>query len=82
MSTEFWAIIGTGISVLVAIAVSSHETTRRFDRMNESMNARFDRMNERLADMQADIVRLQGSFEEMRRWTTDLVNAVLRRPAA
>ncbi|HLY64583.1 MAG TPA: hypothetical protein VKU60_03525 [Chloroflexota bacterium] len=71
MSAEFWAVVGIGVSLLVAFGAGQRETYRRLDTLSE----RISRLEERVA-------HLEGRFEEMTRWSKDLVEAILRRPAA
>jgi hypothetical protein len=39
-------------------------------------------VNRRIDDLAQRVSRLEGWFDEMRTWATDLVNAVVRWPAA
>ncbi|MDE3076059.1 MAG: hypothetical protein KGJ86_11575 [Chloroflexota bacterium] len=71
MSAEFWAIVGTAITVLIATGVEHRDTSRRIDDLAQ-----------RVSDLAQRVSRLDGAFDEMKRWTKDLVEAVLHRPAA
>jgi ABC-type multidrug transport system fused ATPase/permease subunit len=71
MSAEFWAVVGIGVTLLLAFGASQRETYRRFDVINE----RLDTLNERLS-------RLEARFDEMSRWSKDLLEALVRRSAA
>ena len=78
MSAEFWAIVGMGLTVLVAIGAGQRENNRRFD----DVNRRFDDINRRLDTLNERLSRLEGRFEEMRAWSQQIVDALVRRPAA
>ncbi|MFI5266238.1 MAG: hypothetical protein ACHQ7M_02560 [Chloroflexota bacterium] len=89
MSADFWAVIGTAVAVLVAITAQGRDLRRRMERLEtridvrfDAVNQRSDAVNERLDDVSGWLSPLEGHFEEMGRWSKDLVEALVRRPAA
>jgi hypothetical protein len=71
VSAESWTVIGSALAILFAVGATSRETNRRID----ALSRRIDDLAERVS-------RLEGRFEEMSRWSKDIVEALVRRPAA
>ena len=56
MSPDFWAIITTGIAILIAIAASNRSLRRE-------MSERIDRLSEGLGDVRERLARVEGLLE-------------------
>ena len=56
MSPDFWAIITTGITILIAIAASNRSLRRE-------MSERIDRLSEGLGDVRERLARVEGLLE-------------------
>ena len=56
MSPDFWAIITTGIAILIAIAASNRSLRRE-------MSERIDRLSEGLGDVRERLGRVEGLLE-------------------
>ncbi|HLQ31384.1 MAG TPA: hypothetical protein VK457_01740 [Chloroflexota bacterium] len=78
MSAEFWAIVGSAITVLIAVGATNRRMDERFDHVNR----RIDEMSARIDDLAQHVSRLAGRFEEMSRWSKDIVEALVHRTAA
>jgi uncharacterized protein involved in exopolysaccharide biosynthesis len=86
VSAEFWAIVGVGaalLGVVLPLMVGLFASLRS-DVRNEIAELRSEIRDLRaeLAGLRDRVAALEGAFEEMRRWSQQVLGAVLGHPAA
>jgi predicted nuclease with TOPRIM domain len=81
--------LGIGVTLLLAFFGAQREMFRRFDEVNSRIDMRFDQLSRRIDELSRRfdelnerLSRLEGRFDEMARWSKDIVEALVRRPAA
>ena len=63
MSPDFWAIITTGIAILIAIAASNRSLRREMSKRIDRLSERIDRLSEGLGDVRERLGRVEGLLE-------------------
>ena len=85
MSAEFWATVGVGVAlvgVIVPLILGLHASVRSESAaLRVEMRTEFAAISERLSALDQRVARLEGAFQEMRRWSELVINTV-NRPAA